>query len=69
MKRALLCVLLIATACLAQSTTSSTLIIHDVTVIDARGAPAKPHRTVIVRDGKIEAINSSGGALPTTRYS
>jgi hypothetical protein len=69
MKRALLCVLLIATACLAQSTTSSTLIIHDVTVIDARGAPAKPHQTVIVRDGKIEAINSSGGALATTRYS
>ena len=62
MKRALLCVL-IAAACLAQSTTSSTLIIHDVTVIDARGAPAKPHQTVIVRDGKIEAINSSGGAL------
>jgi imidazolonepropionase-like amidohydrolase len=63
MKRALLCVLLIAAACLAQSTTSSTLIIHDVTVIDARGAPAKPHQTVIMRDGKIEAINSSGGAL------
>jgi len=69
MKRALLCVLLIAAACLAQSTTSSTLIIHDVTVIAARGAPAKPHQTVIVRDGKIEAINSSGGALATTRYS
>jgi hypothetical protein len=69
MKRALLCALLIATACLAQSTTSSTLIIHDVTVIDARGAPAKPHQTIIVRNGKIEAINSSGGALATTRYS
>jgi imidazolonepropionase-like amidohydrolase len=70
MKRALLCVLLIAAACLAQSTTSSTLIIHDVTVIDATGAPAKPHQTVIVRDGKIDAIDSSGngfgGKLPGT---
>jgi imidazolonepropionase-like amidohydrolase len=70
MKRALLCVLLIAAACVAQSTTSSTLIIHDVTVIDATGAPAKPHQTVIVRDGKIDAIDSSGdgfgGKLPGT---
>ena len=54
MKRVLLCVLLTATACLAQSSTPSTLIIHDVTVIDATGAPAKPHQTVIVRDGKID---------------
>jgi imidazolonepropionase-like amidohydrolase len=70
MKRALLCVLLIAAACVAPSTTSSTLIIHDVTVIDATGAPAKPHQTVIVRDGKIDAIDSSGdgfgGKLPGT---
>jgi imidazolonepropionase-like amidohydrolase len=46
------------------------LIIHDVTVIDATGAPAKPHQTVIVRDGKIDAIDSSGdgfgGKLPGT---
>jgi imidazolonepropionase-like amidohydrolase len=63
MKRVLLCVLLSAAACLAQSSTSSTVIIHDVTVIDATGAPAKPHQTVIVRDGKIEAIDSSGGGF------
>src|SRR5579864_7165012 len=63
MKRVLLCVLLIAAACLAQSPTSSTLIIHDVTVIDATGAPAKPHQTVIVRDGRIDAIDSSGGGF------
>ena len=63
MKRALLCVLLNAAACLAQSSTSSTLIIHDITVIDATGAPAKPHQTVIVREGKIDAIDSSGGGL------
>ncbi len=70
MKRALLCVLLTAAACLAQSSTSSTVIIHDVTVIDATGAPAKPHQTVIVRDGTIDAIDSSGmgfgGKLPGT---
>ena len=61
MKRVLLCVLATAAACVAQSSTPSTLIIHDVTVIDAAGAPAKPHQTIIVRDGKIEAIDSSGG--------
>jgi imidazolonepropionase-like amidohydrolase len=63
MKRVLLCVLLTTAACLAQSSTSSTLIIHDVTVVDATGAPAKPHQTIIVHDGKIEAIDSSGGGL------
>lgn len=44
---------LCATA-VAQS--SPPLIIDDVTVIDATGAPAQPHRTVIVREGKIDAI-------------
>jgi imidazolonepropionase-like amidohydrolase len=63
MKRVVLCVLLTAAACLAQSSTSSTLIIHDVTVIDATGGPANPHQTVIVRDGRIEAIDSSGGGF------
>ena len=63
MKRVLLCLLLSVAACLAQSSTSSILIIHDVTVIDATGAPAKPHQTVIVRDGKIDAIDSSGGGF------
>jgi imidazolonepropionase-like amidohydrolase len=38
---------------------SPPLIIHDVTVIDATGAPAQAHRTVIVRDGKIEEITDS----------
>ena len=70
MKRILLCVLGAAVACMAQSPSSSLLIIHDVTVIDATGAPAKPHQTVIVRDGKIEAIQLSihgfAGKLPGT---
>src|SRR5271169_3894107 len=47
--------------CSAQSSPRSALILHDVTVIDATGALAQGHRTVIVRDGKIEDISSSAG--------
>ena len=68
MQRLLVCLLFSAVASLAQSSKSPTLIIHDVTVIDATGAPAKPHQTVIVEDGKIVAIDNSGmgfaGKLP-----
>ncbi|MBZ5681504.1 MAG: amidohydrolase family protein [Acidobacteriia bacterium] len=42
--------------CRAQTPSSTTLLIEDVTVIDATGAPARPHRTVVVRAGHIEAI-------------
>jgi len=70
MNRVLVCLLLLVAECLAQSSTSSTLIIHDVTVIDATGATPKPHQTVIVKDGTIEAIDNSGmgfaGKLPGT---
>src|SRR5260221_8061217 len=41
----------------------SALIIHDVTVIDATGAPAQAHRTVIVRDGKIEEVGNSAAGM------
>ena len=68
MKRTLLLVCGLAAICAAQA--SKPLIIHDVTVIDATGAPAKPHQTLIVRDGKIEAIAGFGmgfaGKLPGT---
>ena len=70
MKRLLLFAVfvLLAAAGLAQSPISSTLIIHDLTVIDVSGAAAKPHQTVIVEDGKIAAIDNSGrgfaGKLP-----
>ena len=37
--------------------------IENVTVIDATGAPPQPHRTVIVLDGKIEAIYDVGDSL------
>jgi imidazolonepropionase-like amidohydrolase len=63
MKRLLLLILALAglcAICCAQSS-PSVLIIHDVTVIDATGAPAQAHRTVIVRDGKIDAVGTSAG--------
>ncbi len=41
----------------AQSPPSSViLLIEDVTVIDATGAPARPHRTVAVRGNRIEGV-------------
>ena len=46
-----------------QTSTPSVLIIQDVTVIDATGAPPQAHRTVIVRDGKIEEVGSSAGGM------
>ena len=50
-----------AAACAqSQSLFESTwVIIENVTVIDATGAPAQPHRTVILRNGGIEAIGQS----------
>ena len=46
-----------------QASSPSVLIIHDVAVIDATGAPPQAHRTVIVRDGKIEEVGSSAGGM------
>lgn len=66
MKRLCLWVFLFAGFCvssLAQAPLPSVVIIHDVTVIDATGARAQAHRTVIVRDGTIEEIGSSAGAM------
>ncbi len=65
MKRLVLSAIALAVLCAigrAQSAAPSLLIIHEVTVIDATGSPAQPHRTVIVRDGKIEEIGSSDGS-------
>jgi len=39
-----------------QPLTSAILLIEDVTVIDATGGPAQPHRTVVVRGDRIEGI-------------
>src|SRR5580765_4037768 len=72
MKHFLLCVLaVVALAETASPQSLPDLIIHDVTVIDATGAPPQPHRTVIVRDGKITEITDSGagtsGKVPGVR--
>jgi imidazolonepropionase-like amidohydrolase len=72
MKRIFLLVLLVLLVslraiCPAQISPPSTLIIRDVTVIDATGAPPQTHRTVIVRDRKIDEIvatEKSGDQLP-----
>jgi imidazolonepropionase-like amidohydrolase len=66
MKLPLACLVFLLCACsilAGQSASPSALIIHDVTVIDATGGPAQAHRTVIVRDGKIEEIGSSAGGV------
>jgi len=63
MKRMLLCVLAVAgLAATASPQSTADLIIHNVTVIDVTGTPPQPHRTVIVRNGKIAAITDSGDA-------
>src|SRR5258708_7057839 len=46
-----------------QSSPPPILLIDNVTVIDATGAPAQRHRTVIVRNGKIDAIGDSDGGM------
>jgi imidazolonepropionase-like amidohydrolase len=59
MKKFLRIFALLGLAAIAGAQSPSVLIIHDVTVIDATGAPAQVHRTVVVRDGKIAEIVSS----------
>jgi imidazolonepropionase-like amidohydrolase len=56
----ILTLLALGAICPAQTSAPSALLIEDVTVIDATGAPALPHRTVVVRDGRIEAILQAG---------
>src|SRR5450631_587437 len=66
MKLPLACLVFLLCTCSSlagQSASPSALIIHDVTVIDATGGPAQAHRTVIVRDGKIEEIGSSAAGV------
>jgi imidazolonepropionase-like amidohydrolase len=54
----ILCLAWLCVTCPAQSSSSSLVVIDDVTVINvtAIGAPALPHRTVVVRDGRIEQV-------------
>jgi imidazolonepropionase-like amidohydrolase len=61
MRQAILAIALICVslACLAQSSSPGVLVIHNVTIIDTSGGPALAHRTVTVRDRKIEDIADS----------
>ena len=61
MRRALLSVLLAGLSAIgsAQSSRPAVVSIVNVTVIDVTGGPSQQHRTVIVRDGRIDAIRYS----------
>src|ERR1700691_4977785 len=45
-----------AIGCAQSPPSSAILLIEEVTVIDATGAPAQPHRTVVVHGNRIEGI-------------
>jgi imidazolonepropionase-like amidohydrolase len=64
MKPTLACAIFLLCVCgilAGQRASPSVVIIHDVNVIDVTGGPTQMHRTVIVRDGKIEEIRSAAG--------
>jgi imidazolonepropionase-like amidohydrolase len=69
MKQLLLWILLwalLSAICVAQSAAHNLLYIDDVTVIDATGAPAQSHRTIVVRDDRIEQIAGASAATGKT---
>lgn len=49
----------------ALSAQTQAIVITDVTVIDATGAPAQPAMTVVVRDGRILSIGRTGSVTVT----
>ena len=55
--------LLLAALAAASFAQVPVLIIHNVTVIDVTGGPAQPHRTVIVRAGRIDEVGSTGDGM------
>ena len=64
MKHPLACAIFLLCVCgilAGQPASPSVVIIHDVNVIDVTGGPTQAHRTVIVRDRKIEEIGTSAG--------
>lgn len=64
MTRVFRLMLFLVLACrLVPAQSSPVVIIHDVTVIDTTGGPSQTHRTVIVRDGKIDEVGSSAGGM------
>ncbi|MGA8273275.1 MAG: amidohydrolase family protein [Candidatus Sulfotelmatobacter sp.] len=60
MKRLIFCIFAFASmsaiGCAQSNSSPTILLIDDVTVIDSTGAPAQPHRTVVVRDRHIAEI-------------
>jgi imidazolonepropionase-like amidohydrolase len=50
-------------------TSRGTLVIHNVTIIDTSGGLALPHRTVVVRNGKIESIVEASERIGRTSRS
>lgn len=40
------------------------IVIDDVTLIDGTGAAARAHARIVIRDGRIAAVESPGGAIP-----
>jgi imidazolonepropionase-like amidohydrolase len=46
-----------------QSASPSALVIDDVSVVDTTGGPLLAHRTVVVRDGRIEEIRGADGSM------
>ena len=46
-----------------QSASPSVLVLDDVSIIDTTGGPLLAHRTVVVRDGRIEEIRGADGSM------
>lgn len=65
MKQLLLCAFLGLAAIASAQSKPTVLVIDNVSVIDATGTPPQAHRTVIVRDGKIEEILDSADRIRT----
>jgi imidazolonepropionase-like amidohydrolase len=61
MKRVIFCILFLGLSaiCSAQSSQPFVLTIANITIIDTTGGPPKLHRTVTVRNGRIEDIRDS----------
>ena len=51
-------------ACMALPLNAQTLVIENVTLIDGTGAGPRPSATVVVEDGRIEAVGGSAISIP-----
>lgn len=60
MQRLIPLLALVLTACTPEPCPGC-LVLHDVTVIDGRGTPPAAHRTIVVREGRIDAIVDAEG--------